>query len=486
MPKSPSSIPQELFSLIPADEKGCSINYNRPRDVYYVYRWLGTTYDPKRHRGIDRRESIGAIRNGKFEYSKNYLTKKRLESLQGKPYKPTKDELSGKQQLDNAIATVEDPRMQGKILYRLDIILLVSVLSALSGGNSAVSIALYWKHHRAQLEELIEGFPKKDISHDTINRVFRIVKRQHLEGLVEKLANPLVVRIARRLLHADGQSVRASRSDGKTCAKSFLNVYDSTNGIVLTHQELDEKENEIPASQEIFEELEVEGAVVTVDALNTQKNFAKLLIEKKADYCLAVKENHKKLYDTIRALFNEEETVRKSVKSIDCQHGRIEERTVRVMSPRLLGKRLLSQWPGLENGSIVAARTKTEVKRNDDREKKPKREETRYFISSISYKNADVVKDLGEIIRKHWSVENNLHWTLDTSFNQDRIQVKDGNYLAARVTLNKVAFNLLSKKREAIMENGGQRYSMDSLKNLCQSPADAIETVYTLLGRNAR
>ena len=76
----------------------------------------------------------------------------------------------------------------------------------------------------------------------------------------------------------------------------------------------------------------------------------------------------------------------------------------------------------------------------------------------------------------------NVHWTLDNCFNQDKIQAKNENYLAARVTLNKIAFNLLTKKKEELIKSGMHRLSMDSLKQLCQSPADALETVYNVLG----
>ncbi len=482
MQKKPTSIPAQILALIPAEEKGCSAYENKNRGVYYVFRRIATKYDSKKGRGVETRESVGVIRNNQFFYSKAYLAKRDLERLSGKPFNPTQEEINGKQKLNQLIETVKGPRMQGKVKYPLEVILLVSVLSALSGGNSAVSIALYWRQHHAQLKELIDDFPEKDISHDTINRVFQIINREQFESIVEKLATPLIRKIGRRLLHTDGQSVRASRNAVKKADRSFLNVFDSTNGIILSHKEIGEKENEIPVSQEVFKSLEIENAVVTADALNTQKNFAEILIERNADYCLAVKENHKKLYDAIRALFNDPDNLRKASKSVDCDHGRIEERTVEVMNPKFLGSRLLGQWPGLKTGAIIAATTQSEEKRNDGREKKAKSCETRYFISSIAFNKENVAAEFAEIIRRHWSIENNVHWTLDNCFNQDKIQAKNENYLAARVTLNKVAFNLLTKKREELMKSCKHRLSMDSLKQLCQSPADALETVYNVLG----
>ena len=482
MAKQKSTIPQELFALIPADEKGCSINYNKPRDVYYVYRWLGTTYDPKRKRGVDRRESVGAIKDGKFTFSKNYLAKKQLEALQGKCFKPTPEELEGKEHLDKTLESVDDPRVAGKVVYPLEAILLVSVLSALAGGTSAVSIALYWKRNRLQLQELIEGFPSADISHDTINRVFRLIEKDQVEALVEKLTRPLVNKMIGRLIHADGQAVRASRSPDKCTDRAFFNVYDSSNNLLICHRQIETKENEIPVSQEILQTLDIEDAVITVDALNTQKKFAKICLEGKANYCFAIKENHRKLYDTLRAIFNEE-TVRKRCQDTDCAHGRIENRTVEVMSAKLLGRGLRRQWPGLETGSIIAATTQSEDKRNAKTRKKPTRQETRYFISSISPDKPDIAATFARIIRSHWSIENNLHWTLDTSFMQDRIQTKNETYLSARVTLNKIAFNLLNQKKAQLQKSESHRYSMDSLKQLCQNPADALETLHTILGR---
>lgn len=482
MSKKPSSIPANILACIPAEEKGCSVYENKVRGVYYVFRRISTKYDAQKGRGVDTRESVGVIRGNQFFYSKAYLAKRNIERLSGKPFNPTPEEISGKEKLNQLIESVQDPRMQGKVKYPLEIILLVSVLSALSGGNSAVSIALYWRQHHAQLKDLIEDFPEKDISHDTINRVFQIINRNQFERLVEKLATPLVRKIARRLLHTDGQSVRASRNAVKKAERSFLNVYDSTNGLIISHKEIGEKENEIPVSQEIFNSLNIENAVVTADALNTQKKFAEILIDRNADYCLAVKENHKKLYNTIRALFNNPDNLRKGSKSVDCNHGRIEERIIEVMNPKFLGPHLLKQWSGLEAGAIIAATTQSEEKRNDAREKKSKSCETRYFISSLAFDAENAPTEFAEIIRRHWSIENNVHWTLDNSFNQDKIQAKNENYLSARVTLNKIAFNLLTKKKEELMKSGTQRFSMDSLKKLCQSPADALETVYNVLG----
>lgn len=482
MSKKPSSIPADILARIPAEEKGCSVYENKARGVYYVFRRISTKYDAQKGRGVDTRESVGVIRGNQFFYSKAYLAKRNIERLSGKTFNPTPEEISGKEKLNQLIESVQDPRMQGKVKYPLEIILLVSVLSALSGGNSAVSIALYWRQHHAQLKDLIEDFPEKDISHDTINRVFQIINRNQFERLVEKLATPLVRKIARRLLHTDGQSVRASRNAVKKAERSFLNVYDSTNGLIISHKEIGEKENEIPVSQEIFNSLNIENAVVTADALNTQKKFAEILIDRNADYCLAVKENHKKLYNTIRALFNNPDNLRKESKSVDCNHGRIEERIIEVMNPKFLGPHLLKQWSGLEAGAIIAATTQSEEKRNDAREKKSKSCETRYFISSLAFDAENAPTEFAEIIRRHWSIENNVHWTLDNSFNQDKIQAKNENYLSARVTLNKIAFNLLTKKKEELMKSGTQRFSMDSLKKLCQSPADALETVYNVLG----
>ena len=94
------------------------------------------------------------------------------------------------------------------------------------------------------------------------------------------------------------------------------------------------------------------------------------------------------------------------------------------------------------------------------------------FTSSLAFNGKGVATEFAEIIRKHWSIENNVHWTLDNCFNQDKIQAKNENYLSARVTLNKIE----------LIKSGMHRLSMDSLKQLCQSPADALETVYNILG----
>ena len=121
MPAKKSSAPDDILSLIPSDEPGCALNWNEKSQRWYVFRWLGTTYDPVRKRGIDRRESVGYIKDGQFHYSKRYLLQKQLRTLQPEPPQPAK------QVLQEAIESIQDKRQLGKVIYPIDIVLTAMV-----------------------------------------------------------------------------------------------------------------------------------------------------------------------------------------------------------------------------------------------------------------------------------------------------------------------------------------------------------------------
>ena len=99
------------------------------------------------------------------------------------------------------------------------------------------------------------------------------------------------------------------------------------------------------------------------------------------------------------------------------------------------------------------------------------------FISSYPYASDGVENYLHGVVRRHWTVENNLHWVLDNTFSQDRIQCTNENYLSNRVSLNKIALNILKRASKLILEKTSHNYSIQTMKELCSTPASAIETV---------
>lgn len=472
MPAKKSSAPAEILSLIPADEPGCALNWNEKSQRWYVFRWLGTTYDPVRKRGIDQRESVGYIKDGQFHYSKRYLLQKQLRTLQPESPQPAKTVL------EKAIESIQDKRQPGKVIYPIDIVLTVMVLASLSGYTGAVSIATYWKRFHNDLAALIDHFPTQDISHDTVNRLLRLINPKQMQQLIDKLTPSLMSQMKQCLLHGDGQCVRATHRQDQTSGRYFFNVYSSENSLLIYHSLIDEKTNEIPSAYEAFSSLDVKGCTVTFDAMNTQPRLAGLLHQRGAQYCMALKDNKSALLSKVLEVLNHS-SLSEHYECTDAGHGRIEQRIVKVVPARLLDKSVLSTWEGLQDGCLVQVRCITESKRNYKTEEK-KTEQTRYFLSSVAYEQEDVAAKMEQIIRRHWSVENNLHWTLDEAFAQDRIQCKDANYLQNRVTLNKAALNQLKTWQSKLKEDKNLTYSIKTLMQLCCTPKDALETIALL------
>lgn len=472
MPAKKSSAPADILSLIPADEPGCALNWNEKSQRWYVFRWLGTTYDPVRKRGIDRRESVGYIKDGQFHYSKRYLLQKQLRTLQPQPPQPAK------QVLQEAIESIQDKRQLGKVVYPIDIVLTVMVLASLSGYTGAVSIATYWKRFHNDLSALIDHFPTQDISHDTVNRLLRLIDPKEMQRLIEKLTPCVIGQMKQRLLHGDGQCVRATHRQDQTSGRYFFNVYSSEDSLLIYHSLIDEKTNEIPSAYEAFSSLDVKGCTVTFDAMNTQPRLASLLHWRGAQYCMALKDNKSVLLGKVLEVLNHS-SLSEHYEYTDAGHGRIEQRIVKVVPARLLDKNVLSTWDGLQDGCLVQVRCITESKRNYKTEEK-KTEQTRYFLSSLPYEQEGVALKMEQIIRCHWSVENNLHWTLDEAFAQDRIQCKDTNYLQNRVSLNKAALNQLKTWQSKLKEDKNLTYSIKTLMQLCCTPKDALETIALL------
>lgn len=485
-----SKIPQEIHNLVPEELRdNYGIYWSARSNRYYVYRDLGYVYDPKIKRSRARRQPLGNIKDHVFSYSPSWLSKQKIKELTStnknlqkrveKSEATQSGELAPETQkaaetLKESIRDIADPRQQEKTQYPLSAILMVALLASFTGNTSAVSIAIYWRMHAQELAQIIDDFPLEAPSHDTINRVLRLIDSMKIAETLRRLATPLAVEANNRLLHIDGQAVRASKTPDSDMGRYLFNVYDSSNMLVVTHKLINEKKNEISSSIELLSAITLRaGDIVTADAMNTQKKLVAFLQERGVDYCLAVKENHPKLYREAQHLFAVTDLSRfRTAETLDADHGRIETRRVAVLPASLLSKEFLEAWPGLADGCIIRVTNICEAKSKRARNST----ETRYFISSLRYTTEDIAALSGTVVRRHWHVENSCHWHLDCQFDQDRIQCTNENYLTNRVALNKIGLNAL-KTAQRVFATRNQKYSIKTLQTLCSSPAGALETL---------
>lgn len=426
---------EELVKLVP---EGCRFNWNERQNRYYVFRST-YKYDPSIKRSRESRLQVGTIVDGVFRYSESFLMKQQLRD-----FKELIDDES-KNARDKVCRTVTeeiiDTRQQGKVKYPLVYVFLVALLSSLAGQTNCTQIADYWKSNRSTLERLFNDFPKHDISHDTVRRLLMLVDPQQFQSFYRRLIQPLIHQFRSRIIAVDGQAVKASKTPNLKTGKYILTFYDTDNGLCLGQHLIGEKENEITHAADMVEGLDLAGTVVTADALNTQERFARTLIECKADYCLAVKENHKKLYlDTQLAFLDRQEKRTIKTERVELGHGRIENRAISILPAQILDKKHLNKWEGLDQGCLIKATTETVDKQTRQRSCLD-----RYFITSLSWHNKNIVEQCSRAVRRHWGIENDLHYVLDVDFYQDRTQCKNANYLQNRVLLNKLALAVIRR-----------------------------------------
>ena len=437
---------EQLAKLIPED---CKVNWNKQQNCYYVFK-SKYVYDPKIKRSREIRESVGSVTNGVFRYSKSFLMKQELEEY--KKHAEVGTENASEKISQTVAEEITDTRQQGKVKYPLDYVFLVALLSSLSGQTNCVQIADYWKNNRPAFESLFEDFPKHDISHDTVRRLLMLIDPSQFQCFYRKLIQPLIHQFNSRVIAVDGQAIRASKTPKLKTGKYILTFYDTDNGLCLSQQLIGEKENEITHAADMVEGLDLAGTVVTADALNTQERFARTLIERKADYCLAVKENHKKLYLDIQLAFlDRQETRTLKMDRLELGHGRIDNRSISVLPAQILDEKHLNKWEGLDQGCLIKATTETIDKQTGNNSCLD-----RYFITTLSWDNERIVEQCARAVRRHWGIENDLHYVLDVDFYQDRTQCKNANYLQNRVLLNKLALAAIRRCQRHEEEKTGK------------------------------
>ena len=396
--------------------------------------------------------------------------------------------------------------------YPFDIVILVGLVAVLSGASTCQAIASYWAQHRPLWEKLFPDFPKDDVSHDTVKRV---IERIGIEDGNRMLQNFLCMNLENRVkalsgkirqLHLDGQFVRAATNElGR--APDILNLYDSTLGMVVSHQLVGAKTNEIKHSCSIIANMNLAGCIITCDALNTQTEFAGAIIGKGGDYCFAVKGNHETEENDIRASFNDPNIdpseFRVCESEFECAHGRIEHRRVRVLSARRMSSNLRKDWPGLDGGCLIEAETVSTLKRNTktsranlaDSGPTPKPlapEQTgpqsikRYFISSLRFDAPDIASTFLELIRNHWSVET-MHWGLDVVFGQDLLQCKSGRLVMGMSTIKKIVDYFLRQIQILGRQNNEpeQLLTRPELQRRYSTPETIMPILCDIFRRNA-
>jgi len=363
--------------------------------------------------------------------------------------------------LEFCIAEIPDPLVQGRITYSLRTIIIIALCAAIGGANDFTAIEQFgWAH--CDLFEQLLGLKTNIPSHDTFDRVFSLICPRlffdcitlWLHDIAEALELIDTVRI-------DGKLILSLSAEDPLC---FVRAWSDQCKVVLEQVKVKKGTNEITTIPEVLERLDLQGKTVTIDAIGTQTKIVDMICENGADYMLALKKNQHQLYDDVSLYLNDianGDLVEPSVryyKDINKGHGRNETRECWVVSniDWLYNRR---RWRNLKSLVLVKS---TVIKKGISTEN------SRFYISSHS-KSA---RGMLHYARGHWSIENQLHWQLDTVFCEDVSTTRDVYGIQNIAAVKGIALSLLlqnetpisvKNKRARAMAN--QPYLMEVLLN---------------------
>jgi len=333
-----------------------------------------------------------------------------------------------------------DARQVGKIKYPLDEILLLCLLAVMAGSETVTDIARFGRLKLPLLKRL-RRFEDGTPAHDHLGDILATLDAEAFERcFVAWVAAQ--TGIPAGVVALDGKTARRSGSKTSKNKKKDLagpihvvSAFAARQRLVLGQVKVEEKSNEIVAIPKLLRMLEIEGAVVTIDAMGCQRDIAQTILDRKADYILALKGNQGSLKDDVKLFVDEQKAVGfKDAKisrdtTVDGDHGRIETREVTVIHDvGWLQER--HDWPGLK--SVVVVESAREVAGKIDCE-------MRLYITSLVL----LAPQIGPMIRNHWMIENSLHWVLDMVFRDDECRVRTDNAPANLATLRRMAYNVM-------------------------------------------
>lgn len=335
----------------------------------------------------------------------------------------------------------EDPRRDlGKNHLLIDIIV-IGILAAICGTNDFVGMAEFGVDRKTWLQTFLK-LPNGIPSHDTFGRVFAQIKPSEFRRCFSNWVRSVANLTNGEVIAIDGKTPRRShnRPLGKG-AIELVSAWAQSNRLTLGQLKVADDSNEITAVPELLRLLQIKGCIVTVDAINTQKETVAEIRQREADYVVALKGNHGKLHEAVAELceaVEQDRTVNLPFdvyETVEKDHGRIETRRyVSIAAVDWLpGK---EQWRDLASvGMVVATREIGGVVSKS----------VRYYLSSL----AVCALTLAKAARGHWSVENSCHWVLDVVFREDDSRVRTGHAAENLGLVRRLANSLLQQEKTA-------------------------------------
>ena len=333
-----------------------------------------------------------------------------------------------------------DPRREHQKFHSLYEILVIAICAVLSGAEHWTEIEEYGEAKQEWLATFLElkhGIP----SHDTFRRVFILLDPVELKSIFVDWISSTVSLSQGTLVNLDGKNLRGSKEPLK--GKKALNVVSawvSEQSVVLGQIKCEEKSNEITAIPELLKILDLEGCVVTIDAMGCQTDIVKEIADKEADYVISLKGNQGTLHQEVKPYLdwaehhNFKDIAYETCRTLEKDHGRIEERRCWVTQD-IAWLEQKEEWKNLKSVMMVEA-----VREVMGKEKTTER---RYFISSLGANAEQALR----AARGHWAVENELHWCLDIGFREDECQIREAQSAENFAAIRHIGLNLLKQEK---------------------------------------
>ena len=339
--------------------------------------------------------------------------------------------------LADVLEGIEDTRRKNSVMYPLHEVLIIMLLAVICGATSYAKIEMFGNSKCEWLKRFLKleyGIPDactfRNIIKEIDTQKLHILFCEWMKNVVSDLTGVIAI---------DGKTARRTR-DKANRPLHVVSAFSHECGLVIGQLACEEKGNEITAIPKLLDMLEINGCIVTIDAMGTQKDIAEKIISKDADYILSLKENQKTMYRDVKLYLDDickDNDVKNSnnyYRTIEKGHGRIESRTC-VISEEIGWLNGKDDWRGINGIGVIYCEVE---------EKGQKLKQNHYFIFSCKGLTA---KELMRHKRSHWSVENSLHWVLDMAFREDESRARKDNSAENLNVLRQIALNILKSEK---------------------------------------